>query len=81
MTTKLEPPDLARCQAELHQRTPFALGGTHKVIRCKNKPLLIVEESKPGPDGQHGSMSLCMGCLNEFNQVRVAREFIFKELK
>lgn len=59
----LIPPDFARCQATTEQRTPFALGGTHKRMRCANVPTVIAIEREPGADGQVGSMSLCPACL------------------
>lgn len=58
------PPDLERCQAEKPNGESFmTLGGGHKMIRCDNKPTVIVTETQPGPDGKIGSMSLCTDCL------------------
>lgn len=61
-TTPLEPVDLARCQAETVERTPWALGGTHRVTRCPNQPSLVATEKHAGKDGQRGAMSLCADC-------------------
>lgn len=60
----LTPPDLERCQADVPNGYTFmTLGGRPGLERCKNKPTVIVSETKPGKDGQKGSMSLCDGCL------------------
>ena len=61
---KLTPPDRKQCQAERRTATFLSLGGDcMKLIRCKNKPIVIAKENKPGADGQRGSMSLCRSCL------------------
>lgn len=60
--SQLEQPDLKQCQAERVERTPFALGGTHRRTRCANTPTAIAFENKAGDDGQKGSMSLCDDC-------------------
>lgn len=65
----LIPPDLAQCQAEKpNGHGPFTLGGVPGLVRCKAKPLVVIEEKSPGPDGQRGSMSLCDECLVVFNR-------------
>ena len=60
-----EPADRERCQAETRQRAPFMqMGGPPvKVTRCSNKPVAIATETKPGEDGERGSMSLCASCI------------------
>ena len=47
---------------------PFTLGGGHKMVRCKNKPIVIATETKPGEDGFKGSMTLCNECLEVANK-------------
>ena len=42
--------------------------GPREVRRCKNKPVAIVAEAKPGPDGQKGAMSMCEDCLAVFRK-------------
>jgi len=66
----LTPPDLKRCQADVPNGTNFMtlggdIGGT---VRCNNKPSVIAYEVLPGPDGLHGSMSLCPSCLAVFQK-------------
>lgn len=59
----LIPPDTGRCQAEKPNGNSFmTLGGSPGLERCRNIPLWIAREIKPGPDGQIGSMSLCREC-------------------
>jgi len=62
---KLIPPDKKRCQAEKRHVTFMSLGGGNcmHLVRCNNKPSWIITEKDPGPDGQHGSMSVCDACL------------------
>lgn len=57
----LEPVDLGRCQAEIVERRPFAVGGTHVTRRCENVPTYVAIENTPTA-GQYGSMSLCDDC-------------------
>lgn len=65
----LTPPDPERCQAEIPNGYSFmTLGGSPGRVRCPNKPCVIATEVKPGPDGQHGSMSLCASCLKVFQK-------------
>jgi len=60
------PVDLGRCQADKPNGESFmTLGGGHKMIRCKNKPTVVIKETKPGPDGLYGGMSLCDECLKK----------------
>lgn len=58
---KLDPPDLAQCQAEILEGSFMTLG-PRKYIRCTAKPVVIAKETKAGSDGQKGSMSLCESC-------------------
>lgn len=61
--TKLTPPDLNRCQAEMpNGANAFTCGGVPRMVRCTAKPTVIATEVNPGPDGQIGSMSLCDDC-------------------
>jgi len=63
----LIPPDKKRCQAEKPNGVNFmTLGGRREMVRCSNKPTVIITETKPGEDGQKGSMSLCPDCLIVF---------------
>jgi hypothetical protein len=63
----LTPPDLQQCQAEKPNGQNFmTMGGRHKMIRCKKKPLFIVTEKAPDEYGLKGSMSLCPDCLTVF---------------
>jgi hypothetical protein len=59
----LEPPDPKQCQAEISNGVTFmTMGGRHEMVRCKEKPIVIIEELHPGKDGLHGSMALCASC-------------------
>lgn len=83
--SKLIPPDKKRCQTEVtHGPFPFRMGGSlygslYDVERCKNEPVAVAKEKKPGPDGKRGSMSLCGRCLDdlkkrpEFKQVTLTK--------
>lgn len=57
----LIPPDPDRCQAE-HRLGSFMTLGPRSMVRCEAKPVYIAMETKPGEDGQCGSMSLCLAC-------------------
>ncbi len=61
--TKLEPPDLQMCQAEMTGAFMFGPG----YARCTSVPIVVVQQTQPGPDGQRGSMSLCASCLAVFD--------------
>lgn len=37
--------------------------GPRPMIRCDNKPVVIIKENKKDEDGLRGSMSVCGGCL------------------
>ena len=61
---ELIPPDEERCQAEKPNGYTFmTLGGVPGVVRCENRPTVIVRERLAGKDGRCGSMSLCHDCL------------------
>lgn len=64
MSKALEAPDKERCQAE--KKASFMQMGGPLMRRCAKRPMLIVKEKKPGPDGRRGSMSLCEECFAEF---------------
>lgn len=65
MSNTLTPPDLAQCQAEIREGSFMTLG-PRSMIRCTNKPSVIIEEKEPNPkDGLRGSMSLCPDCLEQ----------------
>lgn len=64
----LEPPDLARCQADLKPGS-FMTFGPRKWVRCEKKPAFIAVENKNGKDGQKGSMSLCVDCAEKMKQI------------
>mgnify|MGYP000491692221 FL=1 len=58
------PVDKDRCQAEKPNGESFmTIGGGHKMVRCSNKPTVIITETVAGKDGLFGSMSLCDDCL------------------
>ena len=58
------PIDKERCQAEKpNGAIAFSLGGVPKMIRCENKPTVIITETQVGSDGVKGSMCLCDNCL------------------
>lgn len=62
--SELTPPDRARCQADIPTGHSFlSFGGKPGRVRCEKTPQVIVAERAPGPDGQQGSMSLCLQCL------------------
>ena len=67
---KLEPPDIKRCQAEVHTYNAFRIGGSPtQVERCKKRPIYVVTECKPREKGgPRGSMSLCGDCYTKFVQ-------------
>lgn len=80
----LEPPDPKRCQAEHTADTNFmTLGGppVGSMVRCSNKPTVIVRETKPGSDGQMGAMSLCAECLTVFVDKVPQGTYEFEEIK
>lgn len=73
MTEKaLIPPDRTRCQAMIPGNGPFTMGGfigdprDGYRVRCENKPVAVITERKPGPDGLCGSMSVCDRCKTKF---------------
>jgi len=61
----MTPPDAKQCQAEIGGA--FMLGPGK--MRCQKTPIVIARENKPGPDGQHGSMSLCPECRDALVRV------------
>jgi len=46
----------------------MTLGGRPGLVRCENKPTLIVTEGKAGSDGLKGSMSFCPDCFVVFQK-------------
>ncbi len=61
--TKLTPPDMKQCQAEIRPaHGPFVLGPRPRFARCASAPVFLAVEIRPGADGMHGSMSLCLPC-------------------
>lgn len=78
----LIPADPLRCQAEISNGVNFmTLGGRKEMIRCNNRPAVIATEKQPGPDGQHGSMSLCTSCMVQFLKQSPADYASFEEVK
>jgi len=66
---EVTPPDLKQCQAEKpNGNSAFTVGGIPGLVRCTNRPLFVVTETQPGPDGLRGSMSLCAECLEVFSK-------------
>lgn len=81
---QLEPPDPKRCQADKREGGPYSfmtLGPLPPMKRCKNKPTVIVKETKPGDDGLCGAMSLCDECLEAFRKMNPHAQYSVKELK
>ena len=65
----LIPPDKERCQCMKPNGCTFmSLGGAPGLVRCSDKPTVIVREVRPGDDGRRGSMSLCDHCLGVMQQ-------------
>ena len=78
----LTPPDIKRCQVEKpNGHTFMAFGGVPGLVRCEAKPSVIVSEKEPGPDGQKGSMSMCLGCLEVFSKQAGLDGHTVKEIK
>lgn len=69
-TIKLIPPNKKQCQVEKPKGNTFmTLGGVPGLVRCTNKPTVIVAERNPNPeDGQRGSMSMCPECFAVFKK-------------
>lgn len=63
----LVPPDINQCQSMIKDGSFMTLG-PRKHVRCKEKPVVIATENKPGPDGKIGSMSLCDHCAKMFKE-------------
>ncbi len=69
MSKKLIPPDKNQCQAMKPEgchpnAKQFMILGPGRMVRCSNKPEVIITERKPNAkDGMRGSMSLCPDCL------------------
>ena len=61
---KLTPVDKKQCQANIQINNFMSMGGFIRQERCKNLPLYIAKENKPGEDGRRGSMSLCDSCVD-----------------
>ena len=63
-------PDIERCQAQKpNGSTAFSMGGRPKIVRCDNKPNLIVSETEASEaDGLLGAMSLCLDCYIVFRK-------------
>lgn len=57
----LDPPDMARCQAEFREGSFMTLG-PRPFVRCEAKPVYLIKEAKPGHDGRQGAMSVCESC-------------------
>ena len=57
---RLIPPDKKRCQTEKPNGATFmTIGDYPRLIRCTNKPRIIIKEKKP----PRGSMSVCQECF------------------
>ena len=62
--SELEPVDMHQCKVyKQNGESAFTLGGSHKMVRCKNTPSVTITEKVPVEDGQIGSMSVCVECL------------------
>ena len=67
----LIPPDTKQCQAQRKEgcwpdAQHFMIIGPAQLVRCTNKPTVIVKEVRPSEDGRRGSMSLCDACYQVF---------------
>lgn len=63
----LEPVDTEQCQCEEKTYNPFIMGGScYEVIRCEDKPAVVVTEKEEDEHGQAGAMSLCTKHLMKF---------------
>jgi hypothetical protein len=76
---KLIPPDLKRCQAEIHEGSFMTLG-PRSWVRCTNKPKVVVAERYPGKDGKQGSMSLCESCLAVFESKYTLQSYVVTDI-
>jgi len=65
---EMTPPDEKQCQCERPNGATFmTFGMAPGLVRCKNKPIVIVTEREvTNKDGERGSMSLCPHCYNKF---------------
>jgi len=80
----LEPADPNRCQGEHTADTNFmTLGGppVGSMVRCSNKPTVIVKETVPGDDGLCGEMSMCTECLTIFTKKVPQGAYAFEDIK
>lgn len=67
--SKLMPPDLKRCQAEIvAAHGPFRFGPKPIPQRCPNVATVVGKENKVGADGRRCAMSLCTECFAVFVQ-------------
>ncbi len=56
----LEPVDTGQCQCEHNTYNPFIMGGpVYHMVRCEDKPSVVVTKKKEDEHGQKGAMSLC----------------------
>ncbi len=78
----LTPPDTRRCQAEKPNGATFmTCGGRPEMVRCMEKPTMIVTEILP-PKGsnQCGAMSLCDACKVVFDRQMGTTNFVVTKL-
>ena len=52
--------------------------GPRSWYRCTAKPVVIVTEAKPGPDGECGSMALCASCRDMLIK-KLGRDYFIEE--
>lgn len=77
----LEPVDHAECQADVKDaHNPFGIGvPPPRWRKCGKRPTWYARETKAGPDGRKGSMSLCDSCKVECER-RLAGAVVFEPL-
>lgn len=77
--TKPKPADLSQCQAE-KPNGPFRMGGP-AFSRCGNAPVYVATEKKPPAGSKYrGSMSLCLGCYQQFHDQGLGASATFKRI-
>lgn len=72
----LIPPDFEQCQAypNVARHSFMTLGPRPEPVRCKNRPVWLAVETKPGKDGLHGSMTVCQSCCELMMEFRSMRD-------
>jgi hypothetical protein len=77
---ELVEPDPERCQTMIRQVSPWRLG-IPAWERCRNKPVWIATEVKPGDDGRRGSGSMCQSCADQAKKMLGEDFLTFKAIE